>query len=722
MSEQHTPPDVIDASEATDESLPLALAKAAVLGAAALLFAWPLAGAVAIGAGVASAITAALVARFAAARGLRTVVGVAAGLVLAGLASPVADRLAGGVLGDALSLGSRETLIIADAMRIAGLAFGLVFALRLLAARNRAWSVVEAAVVVASVAHLFARHRELMISRPRWLSDWALTQGLDPQVPLQAFGVLAAAAAVTLALRRQRPLKLLLTLALLLGIGAAVYVFLEDSRIDAAIEPTAGLTGEEDKDGDGKPDSENSSGGGASDGLGDGSGGAPPPPPSPVAVALFHEDHEPDGGLYYFRQQVLSRFDGTRLSADAAGFDDDVLTRFPVDGPIAAAAAQVPAFHKRIPTTMFLLVDHPQPLALTASVEVAPHRNPAPRRFVAAYEAVSLVPTAEVSRLLGRGSIPADWAPEKAAHYLAHPDDPRYAALADELVRDVDPRFAGDAIAEAFLIRRYLESEGFYTRKERHLGDDPTGSFLFGSLRGYCVHFAHAAANLFRARGIASRVAVGYAVDAQMRGAGSAVLILGDRAHAWPEIHVAGVGWIPFDVYPEQSDEPPPRFVDQSLESLLGELARDDPTGGRGDPDAQWSIPWAWMGRGLLGALALVLLIGYGVKVGRVAVAQVYASPRLRFAATLDRLSDVGIARQPGETRERYAERLVELAPSLGALTVVHLRQSLGRPGPDDAAAIDALARQVRREVGEALPGWKRALGVINPWGWWFTR
>ncbi|MCB9527010.1 MAG: transglutaminase domain-containing protein [Myxococcales bacterium] len=706
-----------DPSEATDESWALAIAKAAVLGAATLLLTWPLAGAVAIGAGVTATIVAVFAARFAAAAGLRTVVGVAAGLAIAGLASPAAGFIADGVL----AIGSRETLIAADATRIAGLAFGLVFAVRLLAARNRTWSIVEAAAVVAAVAHLFARHRELMISRPRWLSDWALTQGLDPQVPLQAFGVLAAAAAVMLALRRQRPLKLALTLLLLLGLGAAVYHLLEDSRIDAQVEPTAGLTGE-DRDGDGKPDDEQS-GGGASSGLGDGSGGAPPPPPLPVAVALFHADHEPDGGLYYFRQQVLSRFDGTRLSADPGGFDDDVITRFPVDGPIQAGAAQEPAFHKRVPTTMFLLVDHPQPLALTASVEVAPHKNPAPRRFVAAYEAVSLVPTADVSRLLGHGSIAEDWPPEKTAHYLAHPEDPRYAALADEIVRDVDPRFAGDPIAEAFAIRRYLEQNGFYTRKERHLGDDPTGSFLFGSLRGYCVHFAHAAANLFRSRGIAARVAVGYAVDAQMRGSGSAVLILGDRAHAWPEIHVAGVGWIPFDVYPEQSDEPPPRFVDQSLESLLGELARDDPTGGRApDPETRFAIPWATMGHALLGALSVMLLLGYAVKFGRLLVPVMRPSPRFAFAATLDRLSDVGIARQRGETRERYAERVAGLTPSLAALTTVHLRQSLGRPGPGDADAIDDLARRVRREVGRALPGWKRALGWLNPWGWWFTR
>jgi len=202
------------------------------------------------------------------------------------------------------------------------------------------------------------------------------------------------------------------------------------------------------------------------------------------------------------------------------------------------------------------------------------------------------------------------------------------------------------------------------------------------------------------------------------------VLILGDRAHAWPEIHIAGVGWVPFDIYPEQSDEPPPRFVDQSLESLLGELARDDPTGGRAaDPDSQLSIPWARLGQALGGAALIVLLGGYTVKAGRIAVAAARpAAHQLRFAATLDRFSDLGLGRQRGETRERHAERLAPLAPSLVPLTRVHLRLTLGRPAVDDVDAVRTLARQTLSEYGTRIPRWKRALGWLNPLGWWFTR
>ena len=263
-------------------------------------------------------------------------------------------------------------------------------------------------------------------------------------------------------------------------------------------------------------------------------------------------------------------------------------------------------------------------------------------------------------------------------------------------------------------------------RKERHAGvDDPAASFLFGSLRGYCVHFAHAAAHLFRSQGIASRVAVGYAVDNRLRGGGSAVLIMGDRAHAWPEIHIAGVGWIPFDIYPEQSDEPPPRMVSQSLESLLGELARDDKTGGRSaDPDEPaFEMPWATI-ISTLGLLFLVLLLAaYTVKVVRRMRPRWSKGARHEwsFSAILDGLSDVGLSRDFGETRENHALRLQAFAPSFERLTATHLSLSLGRTRAP-LLDVEDLCVQVRKELRGSLPLWKRILGYLNPVGWCFTR
>src|SRR6185436_5322575 len=134
-------------------------------------------------------------------------------------------------------------------------------------------------------------------------------------------------------------------------------------------------------------------------------------------------------------------------------------------------------------------------------------------------------------RLIGRPAMPATWTEEERRHYTEMPADPRYLELSSRLVRDVDPRFVGDDLMAAFVIKRYLEKEGFYSLKEKRLtGSDPTARFLFGEMRGYCVHFAHAATLLFRSQGIPARVALGYAVSIRRRGSGSSVLIYGNEA------------------------------------------------------------------------------------------------------------------------------------------------------------------------------------------------
>ena len=691
----------------------------------------------AIVAGAIAAVGGALLARFADRRYLRLPLGATFAIAGTLAAFPIGQAVLDGGLGPS----AHATLLLGDAVFFSLLAVSLVFGLRFLASRVRLFAALEALYIVGAVTYMFAAHRNQMIHRPRWLTDWAWSRGIDPQLMLQLFGVVIAVLAVTTFLRRQRALKLVLSALAVALVGWLVYRGAERLRLDPEID-TSGLSLSDDKDesgrggkGDGSSSGKDGDGegGGSSDGKGDGKGGgsngngagggSTPPPPLPVAVAVFHEDYEPESGILYFRQQVLSRYDGHHLVADDGGFDADVITAFPHDGPILAAPEQAEAFHKRVPVSMYLMVDHPQPLALTASVEIAPIDNPAPRRFVAAYSAASFVLAQPTARLIGRQSMPDDWTPEQRHHYLEVPDDPRYASLADEILRGLDPRFAGDDLMKAFALKRWLEANGFYTRKERHATtDDPAASFLFGSLRGYCVHFAHAAVLLFRSQGIAARVAIGYAVDNRMRGAGSTVLILGDRAHAWPEIHLAGVGWVPFDIYPERSDEPPPRMVDQSLESLLGELARDDKTGGRSEEAMRdpFRIPWTLLVFWLLVGFAATLALAYAVKIGRLAAAA--AGPTRAYAATLDRFSDVGGARHRGETRERHAARLAALAPSMPRLTAVHLKLTLGAPTPEARAELLVLCRQVRVELADGVPALRRALGWLNPVGWWFTR
>ncbi|MGK0359137.1 MAG: transglutaminase-like putative cysteine protease [Bradymonadia bacterium] len=638
----------------------------------------------------------------------------------------------------------KPTLVGADIIFFAMLSFAVVFLLRGLTGRARLFSVFEAAFVIGAVVYTFAEHRNLSLDQPRFFSDWVFANGLDPQVLLRGLGAVVAALSVLMLLEADRITKLITSLATLLLVGWGVYALIKDVHIPLDVHTGGvGLTkkeqnkkgnkdgkgdkgGGQGKDGEGKGkdgEGKGKGGEGSGNGNGDGNGGGnSPPPPNPVAVSVFHATYEPPTGILYFRQQVLSKYDGHHLVAESdPQFDTDVITTFPSDTELTAAPVQNPDFHKRVPTSMYLLVDHPQPFALTNSLSIGPRQNPDPRRFVAAYSAVSLVPAqSSNSRLIGRASVGAGWTPEQREHYLARPDDPRYEALAEEILRDIDPRFMGEDLMKALLIKRHLEKNGFYTRKKTYSNDDdPTAAFLFGDMNGYCVHFAHSAAHLFRSVGIAARVAIGYAVDTRLQGGGSTVLIMADRAHAWPEIHVDGVGWVTFDIYPEKSDEVPQTVVSRSLESMLGELARDDKSAGKmADPNTEpFEMPWAAIVWAFALLLASLLLLAYLLKLARILLAG--RNHRYALRATLDRFADVGERRAFGETRERFAARLAETTPSLKALTLAHLRAAYGAGADADWRALSAA---VRTELRAALPWHRRLLGALNPIGWIFTR
>jgi hypothetical protein len=463
------------------------------------------------------------------------------------------------------------------------------------------------------------------------------------------------------------------------------------------------------------------SGSGSGGGQGSGGGGASQKPPDPVAIVVLHDDL-PDADVFYFRQAVLSRFAEDRLVEDTSGkFDQDIIRQFPSAGsPVHVESPQAPDLHQKLSTSVYLLVDHNQPFGLGHPYEVRALDNPNPRQFVGAYDVDSWFLDVDYTRLAGHSSVPATWSEETRQHYLAMPNDPRYEQLSNQIVRDMDPRFVGDDLMKALALKRYLEQNGFYSLAEKSLvGSDPTAKFLFGAKRGYCVHFAHAMALLLRSQGIPSRVALGYAVQTRRHGAGSSLLILGNDAHAWPEMYLDGVGWVTIDVYPEHSDEQPSPPIDEDLETTLGELARKDPTGGHAaDPHTHLQIPWELLADLVLGLAGAALVLAYGIKlVRRVRL----GSNRTVYVGVLDRFSDLGYPRQIGETRERHAARVAQMSPSFARLTREHLRGALGAPSIP-LAQFRELARHTRAELRRSATFWRRVRATLHPIGWLFTR
>jgi hypothetical protein len=623
------------------------------------------------------------------------------------------------------------SLVLADTMSLGLISGGAVFTLRLLARRARALAALEFALVVGAVAHAVSAHRHERIHQPRALADFAWTNGIDPQSLLAALGVVVVVMAALLLLQvrsASRAVAALLIvvilglIALQLGAGLKPVKKLEEDELGLAKDDEEKKGSP--KDGDGKGDGSGQSGGsgkgdgkdGKGDGKGDGSGGGNGPP-QPVAVVLL-QDELPETPVLYFRQAVRSKQVGDSLVQDTSGqLDPDVPVTVPAGGTLAIASPQSPDLHQVFDTTMFLLVDHAQLPGLGHPSEVTMLENPDPRRFVAAYGVRSQVLVRPPERLFGREASGVSLGEDRRAAYLSLPADPRYREMSDRIVRDVDPRFVGDDVMKAFAIKQFLEKEGFYSLAQKQLvGETPTANFLFGDMKGYCVHFAHAATFLFRSQGIPARVALGYAVQTNRRGAGSSVLIYGNDAHAWPEVFLEGVGWVTFDIYPERSDEPPRPPMEQELEVVYGELARKDVTGGRGAPMKPLDLPWGAIAVGLV---ITALLAAYTIKLGRRLAT---GTPAHLYRAVLDRLADVGAVRHFGESRERHAQRLATIAPSFAPLTDAHLRLALKGDDPSSRQTLETLARATVQELRARLPLRQRLTAALNPIGWWFTR
>lgn len=76
-------------------------------------------------------------------------------------------------------------------------------------------------------------------------------------------------------------------------------------------------------------------------------------------------------------------------------------------------------------------------------------------------------------------------------------------------------------------------------------------SFLRDYKEGICQHYASAATLLYRAVGIPARYVIGYLGKTT---AGVAVPVTSDKAHAWVEVYLDGIGWIQVDTTGSESE------------------------------------------------------------------------------------------------------------------------------------------------------------------------
>ena len=170
--------------------------------------------------------------------------------------------------------------------------------------------------------------------------------------------------------------------------------------------------------------------------------------------------------------------------------------------------------------------------------------------------------------------------------YVRLPEETRAAALAicaEAGLRAEDPDIITAVASYVQQLGEYDLDVGAYP------SDDYAIYFLTQSHRGYCIHYASAATVLYRALGIPARVTEGFVAVTYP---GIPTDVLAQDAHAWVEVYLDGVGWVPVEVThgsgfatlempaaPDPTPEPSPELL-LPESGTMPELSTPQPTPG----------------------------------------------------------------------------------------------------------------------------------------------
>ena len=275
------------------------------------------------------------------------------------------------------------------------------------------------------------------------------------------------------------------------------------------------------------------------------------------------------------------------------------------------------------------------------------------------------------------------------------------AELANTAVSDTRPAFQTALVLERYLRENYKLAEG---------KDLPSGSgwpqlttFLLDTKRGTTEQFAAAYVVLARIIGLPARIAVGFRAPAET----GSVVVHNSDVLAWPEVAVAGIGWVPLDpagatsgtgakprglaeATAEARDQlPPPEDVKDPP------LSKDEESADAAGSGGGWSVPVVPI---LItaGALAVLWLVGVPLAL----VVRSWRRRRRQGAAAVvgawqearDRLRAHGFPYTAGMTVRDLAAKTTDVPVKQGLNTLARsVDMALwSRTGPNPATATEA--------------------------------
>ena len=310
-----------------------------------------------------------------------------------------------------------------------------------------------------------------------------------------------------------------------------------------------------------------------------------------------------------------------------------------------------------------------------------------------------------------------DLEPSRAAIAAAPAGDPRDGGLTLQLPSELNPQLT--ALAEkivedadtdgerALALTDWLASDAFAYSLAGQPGTtlETLDDFLLTSRSGYCEQFAGSLATLTRTLGIPSRVVIGFLPGARTDDGFEVSL---RQSHAWTELYLDGLGWVPFDATPSGATgvTPSPIAPDSSPSDLPtvspseespAPLEPADPDGSNGT-----TLPLAWVGftvAALLAALApLTVRTGrrwLRLRPGRDPAVMVEDA----WDEARDTVVDTGLDWPRGTPRQVAAElgeRLdIDAASALGELAVL-VEQARFASQPVGPAGVTVLVGRIR--------------------------
>lgn len=445
----------------------------------------------------------------------------------------------------------------------------------------------------------------------------------------------------------------------------------------------------------------------------------------PSALVRLEGDYaaNPFTPMLYLRESALSEFNGHELVLADSRYDTDVSRTRPEQAYIGQEDVDLDL---RVPLiqSIYLMGEHENAFAIDYPLSFSRLKNPEPGRFKAAYKAYSVAPTFALDTLLNAEVGDPRWSEEELQHYLVVHPDKRYSEIARKISQQQQT-----PVARMQALTDYLSLNAIYTLTPKHEvmpDEDPVAPFLFGDLRGYCVHFAHATVYMARALGIPARIGTGYLTDLSQSKDGHILLRMSDR-HAWAEAYIKGFGWVPFDTQPQQVESHAESPVDMNLlEELMGLVGPGEEIipqeAGKGEIGLEEPQIYALPSLREL-SLIFFCLLGFFL-LTKAYLRWAWLVPvaerirvRAAYRSAASRLHDLGLRRLVGETREEFRRRLSGVVgEDLLLITPVLNRVNYADTVKSSGSAVE-IAR-IQRAEGRAiaaLPLWKRLLALINP-------